>query len=179
MIQTSNGAPCTSYHCFLPIIHNAYSQFTNRGDSWATGVRAKDADDYNPGSTDCLRTNYAYAPQLETDTSWTGGKQENFQFAACSGARLVDMVHGQQQIVNTNEPRLVTMTAGGNNVCMYLAFLFEFITHIQAIKIRSWLLDYSDRMATRPSSQTNSADLEIGGIFQHCFELHLPAERRR
>jgi len=85
------------------------------GDSWASGVRASDSEDYIKGSQECLRTNYAYGPQLESDPSWNGGDKENFHFAACSGATLGDMVKGQKQINNTGKPHLITMTAGGNN----------------------------------------------------------------
>ena len=103
------------------------------GDSWATGVRAKDGDDYVKGSQTCLRTNYAYGPQLEKDPSWVGEKTEKFNFAACSGAVLHDMAAkdgGQQQVKNTGKPHLMTMTAGGNNAkffdiatnCIYQQF---------------------------------------------------------
>lgn len=85
------------------------------GDSWASGVRASASDDYISGSQVCLRTNYAYGPQLESDPSWNGGDKENFHFAACSGATLGDMAKGQQQINETGKPHLITMTAGGNN----------------------------------------------------------------
>lgn len=88
------------------------------GDSWATGVRAKDDDDYLSGSQECLRTKYAYGPQLEQDGSWPGESGQKFNFAACSGAILHDMAAsdgGQQQVKNTGSPHLITMTAGGNN----------------------------------------------------------------
>ncbi|KAK4691620.1 hypothetical protein P7C71_g5415, partial [Lecanoromycetidae sp. Uapishka_2] len=85
------------------------------GDSWASGVRASDSEDYISGSQVCLLTNYAYGPQLEKDQSWNGGDKENFHFAACSGAVLGDMVRGAQQINETGKPHLIVMTAGGNN----------------------------------------------------------------
>ena len=41
------------------------------GDSWASGVTAKPADDYKAGVNDpCLITNYAYAAQLEKNMTW-------------------------------------------------------------------------------------------------------------
>ncbi|KAL8731549.1 MAG: hypothetical protein Q9181_004270 [Wetmoreana brouardii] len=92
------------------------------GDSWATEVAAKTADEYVPGQNkdnSCLRTNYAYGPQLEQDSTWTHGLTENFHFAACSGKHLSDMAKDQNQMKDTGKPHLVTMTAGGNNAGFY------------------------------------------------------------
>jgi hypothetical protein len=65
----------------------------------------------------------AYSSQLKDDSSWTNGFTQNFNFASCSGARLVNMVNpgdpSAGQMAKTGSPHVVIMAAGGNNAGFY------------------------------------------------------------
>ncbi|KAK6432913.1 Glucan endo-1,3-alpha-glucosidase agn1 [Oleoguttula sp. CCFEE 5521] len=61
---------------------------------------------------------HGYGPQLSKD--FPGDIRSSFDFAACSGSKLVDMVQGQQQMSQIpDDTRLVTMQAGGNDAGFY------------------------------------------------------------
>ncbi|KAF4549355.1 Hypothetical protein D9617_22g067010 [Elsinoe fawcettii] len=101
------------------------------GDSWASSVAYSDAVAYDGNKDKCLRSKESYTYLLEQDSSWRTGSQD-LKFAACSGARLLDMADpaGQRQIEKTGDPRFVVMTVGGNDAlfadvamnCIYHAF---------------------------------------------------------
>ena len=88
-------------------------QWGSIGDSYASGVAYLQSNTYDNNAGNCLRTTDAYAYQLKNDVSWMNGWTEYFTWTACSGSRLVNM---QDQILGVgNSPRLVTMSAGGND----------------------------------------------------------------
>ncbi|MCJ1372821.1 hypothetical protein MMC20_004046 [Loxospora ochrophaea] len=88
-------------------------QWGSIGDSYASGVAYLQSVTYDNNAGNCLRTTDAYAYQLKNDVSWMNGWTEYFTWTACSGSRLVDM---QYQILGVgSSPRLVTMSAGGND----------------------------------------------------------------
>lgn len=47
------------------------------GDSWDSGVAYSDAVAYDDNADNCLRIKYAYGAQMESDASWTKGKQNS------------------------------------------------------------------------------------------------------
>ena len=111
----SNGAagPIQEYVNHLSKRDGGTFQWGAIGDSYASGVAYKDSVLYDNNQGNCLRTTEAYANQLKEDTSWFNGWTEYFTWTACSGSKLVNM---QDQIVGVGaSPRLVTMTAGGND----------------------------------------------------------------
>ncbi|KAK9770401.1 putative SGNH hydrolase-type esterase domain-containing protein [Seiridium cardinale] len=64
------------------------------GDSWGSGVSYDilGRTDYDGNKDQCLRINHAYSVQVHQDQSWVPeNKVQDFSFAACSGARLVNM----------------------------------------------------------------------------------------
>ena len=88
-------------------------QWGSIGDSYASGVAYVNSVTYDNNAGNCLRTTDAYAYQLKNDVSWMNGWTEYFTWTACSGSKLVNM---QDQILGVgSSPRLVTMTAGGND----------------------------------------------------------------
>ncbi len=97
------------------------------GDSWGSGVSYKDDVLYDNNLDNCLRTKESHGPQMEADTSWTGGFSTGLRDAACSGSRLVDLAKGGYQMGKVGNPNVVVMTSGGNNcgfgvivdVCIY------------------------------------------------------------
>lgn len=75
--------------------------------------------DYDNNKNNCLRWKDSYGPLMEADTSWTTNPQQ-FHFAACSGALLVNIVKDPQgdnprQMDLVGKPQLLTYHAGGNN----------------------------------------------------------------
>ncbi|KAF2225242.1 SGNH hydrolase-type esterase domain-containing protein [Elsinoe ampelina] len=86
------------------------------GDSWASSVAYSDDVAFDGNRDNCLRSKESYTYQLEQDASWRQDGQ-NLRFAACSGARLGDMARegGQFQVRKTGDPRILIMTAGGND----------------------------------------------------------------
>lgn len=99
------------------------------GDSWGSGVSYNQDVLYDDNRDNCLRTKESHGPQMEADTNWGGHHDPSgLRDAACSGAQLVDIVLGQQQMTKVGDsPALVVMTSGGNNagfghivdVCIY------------------------------------------------------------
>lgn len=88
-------------------------QWGSIGDSYASGVAYLQSNTYDNNAGGCLRTSDAYAYQMKNDRSWFNGWTEYFTWTACSGSKLVNM---QDQILGVgSSPRLVTMTAGGND----------------------------------------------------------------
>ena len=87
------------------------------GDSWASGVAYSSATAYDNNKDNCLRITEAYGPQLEKNQTWLQqGTTLSFNFAACSGSRLVDIVKGRKQMSNLKSPTdVIVMTVGGNN----------------------------------------------------------------
>jgi hypothetical protein len=90
------------------------------GDSSASGVsfdgKNTDSDENKNG---CLRWKNSYGPLMEADSTWTTKPQE-FHFAACSGARLSNIVEVAQesnpiQMSQVGNPMMITYHAGGNN----------------------------------------------------------------
>ncbi|KAJ9637335.1 hypothetical protein H2199_007622 [Coniosporium tulheliwenetii] len=68
---------------------------------------------------------------MSNDDTWTTGKQD-MSFAACSGSKLVNMAVLNPQMPKTGDrPRIITMTAGGNDAgffnvvinCVYQQYL--------------------------------------------------------
>jgi hypothetical protein len=90
------------------------------GDSWASGVSFDGKNtDYDGDKDGCLRWKNSYGPLMEADNTWTTKPQE-FHFAACSGARLFNIVKGAQgsnppQMTQVGSPMMVTYHAGGND----------------------------------------------------------------
>lgn len=80
--------------------------YTALGDSYASGVGTRD---YYSDSGSCQRSKYAY-PVL--DAARLGA---TLNFAACSGAKVADVLNGQLGSLNSNT-RYVTVMAGGNDV---------------------------------------------------------------
>jgi hypothetical protein len=89
-------------------------KFAVLGDSWASGVAYSSAVQYDDNSDGCLRTTEAYANHMKEDLNWASGKQY-LEFPACSGSRLVDIVHGRCQICQLDDPSIIIMTIGGND----------------------------------------------------------------
>ena len=81
---------------------------------------------YDDNKDTCLRITEAYGAQLAANQTWLeDGTTLYFNFAACSGAKLVDMVDGQQQMSKLKSPTdIIVMTVGGNN-----AFFFDIATN--------------------------------------------------
>ncbi|KAJ9668302.1 hypothetical protein H2201_001732 [Coniosporium apollinis] len=103
------------------------------GDSWASGVTyaLNGATDYDNNKDGCMRIKHAYSAQMSNDDTWTTGKQD-MSFAACSGSKLVNMAVLNPQMPKTGDrPRIITMTAGGNDAgffnvvinCVYQQYL--------------------------------------------------------
>ncbi|RYP93631.1 hypothetical protein DL770_000263 [Monosporascus sp. CRB-9-2] len=91
------------------------------GDSWAAGVSYSTTQhtDYDDDKNHCHRWKDSYGPIMERDNTWTTGLQK-FNFAACSGARLVNIVAEAQgenppQMDLVGNPQMITYHAGGNN----------------------------------------------------------------
>jgi hypothetical protein len=101
------------------------------GDSWSSGVAWSKASSYDNNKDKCLRLKDSYAVQMFNDRTWVqpGVGEITFEFKGCSGGRLEDMYDGQQQIKQTDQPRVVVLTVGGNNAlfapivdsCVYLS----------------------------------------------------------
>ncbi|KAI2462864.1 SGNH hydrolase [Annulohypoxylon bovei var. microspora] len=91
------------------------------GDSWAAGVSysPEQHTDYDDDKNGCHRWKDSYGPIMERDTTWTTGAQK-FNFAACSGAILSNIVASSQgdnppQMSLVGSPQMITYHAGGNN----------------------------------------------------------------
>ncbi|OQO02303.1 hypothetical protein B0A48_11857 [Cryoendolithus antarcticus] len=110
--------------CSLSLIQPLLSQtpfqpkstykFATIGDSWASGVTyaVGGTTNYDDNGSGCMRVKHGSGPQLSKD--FPGDVRASFDFVACSGSRLVDMVQGQQQMSQIpDDTRLVTMQAGG------------------------------------------------------------------
>lgn len=89
--------------------------FAVLGDSFASGVSYKKSVEYDHNKDSCWRSTDTHGVQMKNNNHWTT-KGIRFDFAACSGTRMVDMAKGQHpQINQTSDPDLVIMTIGGNN----------------------------------------------------------------
>lgn len=92
------------------------------GDSWASGVSYSTAQhtDYDNDKYNCHRWINAYGALMSRDTTWTTNPQ-TFNFAACSGAILVNIFAEKQgdnpspQMDQVGNPMMITYHAGGNN----------------------------------------------------------------
>ena len=74
---------------------------------------------YDDNKSGCMRINHAYGVQLQKGLSKDFGKGK-FTFAACSGARLIDMAKGANQMSQIpEETDFLTMQAGGNYAGFY------------------------------------------------------------
>ncbi|MGW0433618.1 SGNH/GDSL hydrolase family protein [Micromonospora sp. NPDC003197] len=80
--------------------------YTALGDSYSSGTGTRE---YYPDSGDCLRSAHAY-PVLVANRSGA-----TLTFAACSGAKVADILNGQLASL-TSETDQVTVSAGGNDV---------------------------------------------------------------
>ncbi|KAF2828722.1 SGNH hydrolase [Ophiobolus disseminans] len=81
------------------------------GDSWASGITWNDTNSYDGGKDDCHRYKYAWSTVIDGSyAKWTpdAGKEPEFEFKACSGARLENM-NGQMD--KMTRPKLVFMEA--------------------------------------------------------------------
>ena len=87
------------------------------GDSWASGVAYNADNTYDDNKDNCLRTTEAYGAQLTANQTWLEqGTTLSFNFPACSGSRLVDIVKGREQMSKLRSPTdVIVMTVGGNN----------------------------------------------------------------
>ncbi|KAH7088317.1 SGNH hydrolase-type esterase domain-containing protein [Paraphoma chrysanthemicola] len=89
------------------------------GDSWGSGVSWSEDTQYDDNMSRCMRYKYAWSTVVNSNYSqWTPdtGKESVFEFKACSGAHLEDMMNQMDQLTR---PNLVLMEAGGNNADFY------------------------------------------------------------
>ena len=91
------------------------------GDSWASGVAYSNSTAYDNNKDNCLRITEAYGPQLEKNQTWLQpGTTYSFNFAACSGSRLVDISKGREQMSSLqSHTDVIVMTVGGNDAGFY------------------------------------------------------------
>lgn len=90
-------------------------RFAVLGDSWASGVSYQTSVQYDDNSSGCMRNNQAYGVQLKNDITWAGSNI-SFDFPACSGSRMIDMAKGHDQIDQLQDPNIIIMTIGGNDI---------------------------------------------------------------
>jgi len=70
------------------------------------------ATDYDNNKDGCMRLKDAYGPKIKD--SHAPSQNPKFTFAACSGARMGDMVLGQNQLAQLDKNTMfATMQAGG------------------------------------------------------------------
>ncbi|CBY00480.1 hypothetical protein LEMA_P016100.1 [Plenodomus lingam JN3] len=93
--------------------------FGAMGDSWGSGVSWSSGTQYDDNSDNCMRYKYAWSTVVNNSYDrWTPKTDQTsqFEFQACSGARLEDM---PRQMDKMTRPKLVLMEAGGNNADFY------------------------------------------------------------
>ncbi|KAH9864340.1 hypothetical protein J1614_010274 [Plenodomus biglobosus] len=93
--------------------------FAAMGDSWGSGVSWSSGTQYDDNSDNCMRYKYAWSTVVNGSYDrWTPKTDQasQFEFHACSGARLEDM---PRQMDKMTRPKLVLMEAGGNNADFY------------------------------------------------------------
>jgi hypothetical protein len=88
-------------------------------DTYKSGVSWNSKNRYDNNASGCMRYKYAWSTVVNAAYSdWTPdtGKPSIFEFNACSGAHLVDIMNQMDQLTR---PNLVLMEAGGNNADFY------------------------------------------------------------
>jgi hypothetical protein len=113
--------------CFAIAVHSTAVNVTTTndlelswgsiGDSWNSGIAWSDVTSWDNNAGGCLRAKRAYTGQMIDDMTWIEpGYSTRWTWSGCSGAQLVDMAQGRNQIEEIkNNPRFVVMTAGGIN----------------------------------------------------------------
>ena len=105
-LASSAAVALTAIAAWAPPAHAAGVVYTALGDSYASGVGTRT---YYSDGTSCYRAPYAY-PAL--DASRIGAT--TFAFAACSGARVSDVLNKQLGSLSA-ATTYVTVTVGGND----------------------------------------------------------------
>ncbi|OCK74994.1 SGNH hydrolase [Lepidopterella palustris CBS 459.81] len=88
------------------------------GDSWASGVSWAPWNQFDDNKSGCMRYKFAWSTVVNASyADWLpDGEEPQFEFEACSGARLDGMMGQMDQLTR---PKVVLMEAGGNNADFY------------------------------------------------------------
>lgn len=108
------AAACPNCSPFTTPDNKDHYKFAVIGDSFASGVSYSSASEYDHNKDQCLRSTDTHGVQMKNNHDWTT-KGVQFDFAACSGTKMIDMAKGGREIDHTTDPDLVIMTVGGNN----------------------------------------------------------------
>ncbi len=115
LIWAAAAAPVYGQYTYVQLGWTAF------GDSFSAGPGA--GGDYG-GSGDCRRRTGAWPSQLDRSTVLSTNPAHDFEFAACSGARIADVLHkttndGQIDAFRDNTANFrdfATISIGGNDV---------------------------------------------------------------
>jgi lysophospholipase L1-like esterase len=124
----------------------AGATYTALGDSYSSGVGTRT---YISDGTNCQRSTYAYPELVAASLGAT------LSFAACGGAKVVDVLNGQLGSLNASTT-YVTVSVGGND-----AGFSDVITQCAL----PWPWTCTDQIASAESFITNTLPVELDKLY--------------